>query len=338
MIENITYHILHKEQGTTENVRIEINPEVLNVSDTSHELLNQLIDRYRGKAGKGYGKFEEDVDNFPISTILENYLNEDHSDDFAITTERLMNVLKARSESQAGAKGGKIAFIHYTEANEDYFLIALLTEKTGVMAKDWNLTLDEFLNIDNMRFAGRINLNEWQDVNCDKRYISFLKGQGNVSDYFRRFMGCNDAVMANFETKNLVTFINDFATEQGMDLNERKTLSENAKSYLSQMSEENEPFILQTFANNIWSENPQVFIDSIERSGEENSTSISDGFIPHKTALRRLTVFTHKTQHWSMSFDATAIQNEDVRYENGNIILSNPPSDLIAAFGANNTE
>ena len=112
MIKKITYHILNKEQGKTNNVTIEINPNTLPTSDTASELLDQLIVRYRGKAGKGYGKFEEDTDNFPISTILENYLDKNNQEDFLKTTERLMSVLKAHSESQAGSKGGKIAFIH----------------------------------------------------------------------------------------------------------------------------------------------------------------------------------------------------------------------------------
>lgn len=339
MIKNITYHILYKERGTTENVTIELNPDVLSISDTTNELLNQLIERYKGKAGKGYGIFEDDIDSFPISSILRDYLDESHTDDFPEITERMMNVLKMQSESQAGAKGGKVAFINYSDGGQDYFLIALLTEKIGLMAKDWDLIQDDILNIDNMRFAGRINLTDWQTNDCERRYISFLKGQGTVSDYFKRFMGCDDTVMANKATKHLVEYISNFATEQKMSLDEREKLSDSAKSYLETLSDNNEPFILQTFANSLWSEEPQVLIDSIENNGEKSGYSISDGFIPDKRPLKKLKVFTHKSPHWSMSFDAKAIKSGDIQLsDNGNIIIDNPPADLISAFGVNNSE
>ena len=338
MIKKITYHILNKEQGKTNNVTIEINPNTLPTSNTASELLDQLIARYRGKAGKGYGKFEEDTDNFPISTILEKYLDENNQDDFLKTTERLMNVLKAHIESQAGSKGGKIAFIHYIDDGQDYFLIALLTEKIGLIAKDWGLTQDDILNVDHMRFAGRINLNDWQDVDCERRYISFLKGQGEVSDYFRKFMGCSDALMAKKETQQLVVLIGNFATEQGMSLEKREQLTGTAKSYLEDLSNREEPFFLQVFANSVWPEDPQLFIDSIELNGETSGHSIPDGFIPDKDPLRKLKVFKHRTRHWSMSFDAKAIKDGDIKLREGKIFIDNPPADLTAAFGTNNIE
>ena len=70
MINHITYHALLKNQGTTDNVTIELNPDELPVADSTNELLKQLMERYSSKAGKGYGVFEEDTDSYPASAIL----------------------------------------------------------------------------------------------------------------------------------------------------------------------------------------------------------------------------------------------------------------------------
>lgn len=332
MIKNIVYHILFKEQGTTENVDIKICPTVLPIDDISNELLNQLLKRYQGRAGKGYGIFEDDVDNYPASTILKDYLDENNEDDFLATTERFMNVLKARSETQAGAKGGKVAFIHYEDNSIDYFLVAILSEKIGLMAKDWVITKDDILHIENLRFAGRINLTYWQDDNNDKRYISFLKGQGEISAYFKHFMGCNDALMASKETSKLVACIKNFATEQGLDLDKRAHLNNNAREHLDELVANREQFSMQAFANKLWSDDPQAMIDSFQDYGDTNDFAVSDGFVPDKRSLKGLTVHTHRTKHWRFSFDDDAVSSGHVTVENGKVIFNNPPADIINAY------
>lgn len=338
MITHITYHALLKEQGTTDNVTVELNPDELPVADSTNELLKQLMERYSSKAGKGYGVFEEDTDSYPASAILTDYIEE--VDDFYQITERFMNVLKTESESQVFAKGGKVIFIHYTDNEKEYFLVAILSEKIGLLAKDWDLTQDEFLNFENLRFAGRINITDWQDPESleDCRYISFLKGQGEIAGYFKRFLGCKDVLLAKKETKALVEYIGKFAEEEGLSLEEQTQLRNRADTYLRQLSENEDFFILQTFANVIWADEPQDLIDSFERSGRENNFEISDGFIPNKRSLRSLKVYSHKTKHWSLSFDVEAYNDGDIEVdvENGSITITNAPPELLQPFGGEN--
>lgn len=339
MIKNIVYHVLVKEQGSTENVMISLNPNVLSVDDSTDKLLEQLTERYRGKAGKGYGIFEENTDSFPTSTILEEYLDVNIADDFHTCTERLMNHLMVESQGQPGAKGGKVVFIHYLESNQEYFLVAILTEKLGLMAKDWGLTQDDILNFENLRFAGRINISSWQIKDNDQqRYISFLKGQGEVSGYFKRFMGCSDVLMASQETKVLVEQIKNFATTNNFQSDERAHLNANAKEYLQELADKNLQFSMQAFANRVWPDDPQVLVDFFESYGEENECPISDGFVPDKRSLRKLVIQSHRTKHWAFSFDDEAVKNGDVVISNGDIIFKHPPQDITVAYNDNTEE
>lgn len=338
MIRNVTYHILNKEQGSTNNAIIEINPNTVPLTDTSSILLNQINERYRGKAGKGYGVFEEDTDSYPISVILSEYLDQDHDDEFLEVTERLMNVLLSQVQGQAGATGGKVAFIHYEMDNKNYFLIAILTEKVGVIARNWDFTQDEFLNIDNMRFAGRINLDDWQDPETDSRYVSFLKGQGDVSEYFKRFMGCNSVLMAKQETEILVDYIKKFGHEQGLNLIERSNLHTNAKAYLDDLIINEDQFSMQVLANRIWPNDPQLLIDSLDDFGQSTGNAISDGFVPNRNALRGLVVHTHRASHWSFSFDDEAYASGDVVVEGNRIIFTNPPQNILDAYNSHNED
>lgn len=340
MIKDIVYHVLIKEQGSTENVSISLNPDVLPVDDSTNKLLEQLTERYHGKAGKGYGVFEENIDSYPTSTIIEEYLDVNIADDFQSCTERLMKHLMAESQRQAGAKGGKVVFIHYLEGNQEYFLVAILTEKVGLMAKNWNLTQDDILNFENLRFAGRINISSWQNKgNNQQRYISFLKGQGEVSGYFKSFMGCSDVLMASQETKVLVEQIKSFATSKNLNSDERAHLNANAKEYLQELAD-NKPqalqFSMQAFTNRVWPDEPQDLVDFFKRYGEEHDCPISDGFVPDKRSLRGLVVQSYRTKHWAFSFDDAAIKDNAVQVLDGKVIFHKPPQDILDAYNADN--
>ena len=340
MIKNIVYHVLVKEQGSTDDVSVSLNPNVLPVDDSTDKLLEQLTERYRGKAGKGYGIFEDNTDSYPTSTILEDYLDVNISDDFHFCTERLMNHLLAESQKQAGAKGGKVVFIHYSESNQEYFLVAILTEKLGLMAKDWGLTQDDILNFENLRFAGRINISSWQNKGSKQpRYISFLRGQGEVSGYFKSFMGCSDVLMASQETKVLVEQIKSFATSKNLNSDERAHLTANAKEYLQELAD-NKPqplqFSMHAFTNRVWPDEPQDLVDFFESYGEEHDCHISNGFVPDKRSLRGLVVQSYRTKHWAFSFDDDAIKNHAVQVVDGKVIFHKPPQDILDAYNESN--
>nr|WP_313976178.1 nucleoid-associated protein [uncultured Psychrobacter sp.] len=336
MIHNSTYHILVKEHKSTENVRVIINPDLLPVDDSADKLLTNLTERYRGRAGKGYGVFEENTDSYPTSTIINDYLDENILDDFHSCTERLMNHLMAESKHEAGAKGGKVAFIHYSEGGQEYFLVAILTEKVGLTAKNWTLTQNDVLNFENVRFAGRINISSWKSKSeKSRRYISFLKGQGEVSNYFKRFMGCSNVPMASQETKDLVAQIKAFATKKNLKLEERAHLLANANGYLKELAN-NKPhplqFSMSSFTNRVWPDDPQDLVDFFEQYGEENGCPISDGFVPDKSSLRGLAVQFHREKHWAFSFDDEAISDDDVTVEGGKVIFHHPPKDILDAY------
>lgn len=310
MIKHIIYHILNKDAGAINNASFELSPTILPIDNTANELLQQLLDKYKGKAGKGYGKFDEDVLNFPTSTILKKYLEDD---DFYNTTCQMMTVLEKEINSQPGAKGGKVVFIDYEYMNNNYFLIALLSDKVGVKAHNWGLTKEDVLNIEHMGFAGRINLTQWLSIENQHRYISFLKGERVVADYFKRFIGCNDSIMADTETTNLIKCLKKFANSQELELDEKTALFSEAQQFLREIANtEDGYFSLQSFANHVWSEHPEQMLESFEEYGTKEGLFISDGFKPHKGSLKNLTVHTFRTKHRSLSFDDEAIKNGEV--------------------------
>ena len=217
MIKHIIYHILNKEaQGSPS---IDPSPTEIVPTNVHLNFLNKLVEAYSGKAGKGFGKFDADEDSYPMPRIVREYLE---NQDFYSATKRMMNTLFDRIQKQLLATGGKVFIIHFEENRSEYLLIAMLSEKTAFSTTDWQLEEEEVLALEHLKYAGRINLTAWQAG--EQRYISFLKGQGDIAQYFKSFLGCNDVLIAQQETKKLIEQLEEFATEQELDIEQKTAL------------------------------------------------------------------------------------------------------------------
>ncbi|UNH27377.1 nucleoid-associated protein [Moellerella wisconsensis] len=320
-MKNIIYHVLHKEQqgeGT-----LDLNPTPFVPNQAHLNFLDALKKAYTSRAGKGFGTFDIDEDSYPMPRLLRDYLS---NGDFYDLSLRMMNILLNKINGQTLATGGKVFITDYEDQGHDYMLIAILSEKVAFTAQNWQMAENETLDIEHLKFAGRIDLTAWEAD--ESRYISFLKGQGDIAGYFRDFLACNDALFANAETKKLVDSLTEFAAEKNLDLEAKSAFFEQAQFYLRQISDNNEPFILETFANRVWPEEPQTLKDKLGNAND----GISDGFVPDKRSIRALSTYTGKTKHWRLSFDREAISSGHISAENDKIIINNPTEELLKAF------
>lgn len=322
MIEYIIYHDLNKTQHNLDG-KVDPNPSLLTPNTSHQNFLNDLIKAYTSRSGKGFGAFDSDEDNYPLPRLLREYFSDN---DFYRLTIRMMNTLAARINTELLATGGKVFITLYKDQQKQYLLVAILSLKRAYITQNWNMSEDEVLDIDRLKFAGRIDLTAWQ--NSEERYISFLKGQGDIAGYFKNFLACNDILIARAETTKLVEMLEEFSSDQNLDLEQKSIFFENAQNYLKEISDNNEHFELETFANRVWSANPQVLKDKL---GDPDN-GISDGFIPDKRSIRALSTYTGKTKHWRLSFDREAISNGDITVENDKIVINNPTPEILKAF------
>lgn len=325
MIKHIIYHIINKDAHGVGVVQE--NPEELPNDQLENRLLEELDKSYTEKAGKGYGYFEEDIDLYPISNILNDYL--EYKDTFYDCSKRMLKVLchNINDPSATAAKGGCVFIAHYENNNHEYLLVALISERTTYAAVDWGINERNALNIDQLKFAGRIDITAWKEGK--ERYISFLKGKGEVAQYFKKFLACNDVLIDQAETAKLVKLMQTFSDEISLDLIDKTKLLDDAKSYLIEISNADERFMLESFANRIWPTDPSRLI--IHLSSRDDSLGVSDGFKPDKRSLRALTVHSHKTKHWSCTFDNQAMVDGLIS-KSGNKIIINQPGKLLEAF------
>ena len=333
-IVNLIVHKLLK--NAHENADIELRPGgIVNVTPTAQRVIDELHKLYSERTGKGYGTFDNDENNFPMSRYVRQHFI-DNSIDFSALTKLMMEHLKVRSSEEQLATGGHVLIAHVNNGATDFLLTAIVTDTIGaaITAGAMDFIDSIYLDISHFRFAGRINLTSWQAAD-EERYISFLKGSGDVSGYFKKFLGCNDVLSARRETQKLIEGLGLFATNQHLELEKRDSFFEHVHSYLNDLAKNNMPLSLDALANNLWSNAPN---DLLAVLTDEN-LELSDGFVPDKKEIKKLVKFKGIAAHWKLEFDREALRFEDVRYNKNNntLILSNVPDalrlELLAELG-----
>ncbi len=314
-------HIMNKEQH--ENATIVPSPDEKPVQNACKRLIGDLTQRYSGRAGKGYGRFEEDRDNFPMGSIIEDYYVSSE-EDFYNTSIRMINHLRARADAEQMATGGFVIIAH-TEVNNHHFMfVAILTSAVGSTVQDFDIRSSEYLDIAKLRVAGRIDLSGWQ--NGKERYISFLKGQNSVAGYFKKFLGCDDILFAKQETTKLRDILLQFATERGFEPEAREEFLNRAHDKLRQMNKDGHQFDSQEFANELWPADPELLLNKL--TNEE--IQFSDGFVPDGNIIRSLVSFKGKSRNWTLKFERAALHDGSVWYDqdNNKLILTEIPDNL----------
>lgn len=320
---NLIIHKLCKETHGTAS--IELRQDEMPISPITQRLVDQLCELYAAKPGKGYGKFEEDEESFPLPRLLRQHVLE-KTLDFGDLTRQMMQHLLARVQEESLACGGHVLFARVrNSAASDFLLVAIITEAHGT-ALNANLEIVEspYLDFANLRVAGKIDLAAWQSDSG--RYISFLKGRTEVAQYFKLFLACNDVVAALKETQKLIKGIEQFAEAQKLEPEARNQLFEEAHRYLDDLGENDLPWSVDTVVDQLCPDAPEALRATLKNE----ELGLSEGCIPDRRAIRPLLRFKASAPNWKLEFNRNSLRSGDVIYNRNNdtIVLYNIPDEL----------
>lgn len=317
----IIHRLIKRQYERVANVELRTVPLV--IDNSVQRLVDQLIYLYSGRAGKGYGRFEDNEDEYPTQRYIKQHVLERQTD-FLSFSRQIVEHLKIEAANEQLATGGYVLIAKITSGSSDYLLVAIVTEVVGsAITEDLNIVDSPHLDINHLRVAGRIDLTAW--MAGEERYISFLKSRGNVADYFKLFIGCNDILNPSQETEKLVGALEQFAVRQIHESAGRDQFLESAYRYLSDLGT-SEPLSLEAISNHLWPDAPEIL--QMHLASEE--ISLSDGFVPVMRAAKGLVKFEGKTAYWNLTFKRSGLRSGQIRYsvEHNVLILSGIPDRL----------
>ncbi len=325
-ITDLIVHKLNKEPHGPASVAL--RHATVPVTESVQRLVDHLCQHYAERPGKGYGRFEDDEDNFPMARFVRQHVVE-HSLDFVGLSHLMMQHLQVRADQEQLASGGYVLIARINNSISDCLLVVLITEAVGSAITDGLEIVDNIhLDLANVRVAGRVDMTAW--LRGAERYISFLKGRGDVAQYFKLFLGCNDVVIALKETQKLVLGLNQFADAQKLEPTVRDQLMERAHGYLDELGEQSEPVSLDVIAQQVWPDAPERLRDTL--GGE--ALELASGFVPDRRAIKPLVRFKANAPKWKIEFDRSSLRSGAVIYDKktDTLVLYDIPEQLKRAL------
>jgi nucleoid-associated protein len=328
IIHHAIIHKLVKEQHGKASV-VERSAD-LPATDPVKKLVLDIHDLYASRPSKGYGRFEADEINYPSARILRSVFKEKKLV-FSMASKQLLKVLATKAGGVALATGGYVLMAHTTnEAKIDWFIVAIINNVDGSAIDDTTLEVIDGAHVDleNLRVAGRVNITDWLGGDAQTRYVGFLKQRGEVADYFKLFLGCNELLADAEETKKLVSVLKRFAKNEGLDQKKEEEFLRSAYDYCLERHKNDEQLSLESLSNAIWPDKPK----KLQRAFVAADVQISDGFVPDGRSIKSLVRMKYKTDYWSIDLDRHALTSGYARYnqQKGELTLRKLPDGLRA--------
>jgi nucleoid-associated protein len=334
-IQEATIHRLIKAAQTKGigAAKQQLRGDLLPVDQTLITVCTDLLALYSTVANSN-GTLGQDatLHTFPIR--LNDYIEQ--TIDFNVFSTVTLSLIKSKMEESIFANGGYALFLRYSEGNSDFLLVAMLKLKPGAGIDEDSLSLEPTLNIDLglLHEAARINLTR---LSSDTQpYLTFIKGRkqkGDVTEYFRTALACENFTSSRHHTEQVIKAANAFADS-------RQDLSTPQEKYSEKIdmrrrlhtcfASNSQEVVLDTLAAAIMPRQPSDFVNFVRTGPSASEYQINDAFKPHRSSYRKLYRITGAIGTISVGFDVSDVQAQRVYYDaNIDALIIKSPTDSL---------
>lgn len=332
-IVNLIVHEIQKK--STEKKAILVARPTENSLDIQAETLAEQIGHLFNRSGMNTGRFsnpEGSEEGAKLPCLLAHYFDGKQFSDFPRFTKECAEDFVSYIGDVEEAEGGLLWFNHYQLHDTQFLFIVLLKRKQGlILNTDLSLQKIEQIELDRLHMAMRINLTALQ-AQDDSRYISFRFGKApkNESDYFTRFIGCNEPKAIAKETRKLVDLTSAYCQQQAMPVKQANEVKKAVAEHCLEKAEQQEPVNIKEMAASIESRfTPNQEGDFLTIADSESFALDKEMFV-EKAALKKLTRYSGSNRALTISFDSELL-GDSIRYDETtqSLIISDMPKTLL---------
>ena len=325
-IKNIVLHRIDKE--LKEKSSLTNSEKLMTIDETVVEFVEKLLKIYNLK-NPSQGTFEEDKVNYPFQEKVKAYTKDD---DFLKFTQESLLLLQNRIDIST-TTGGYVLFVHYKEKKVD-FIISAMMDKSAQYTNTDDLGIKKLmtLNVEKLARANRLNLDKWKKN--DGRYLTFIKGTREVSQYFIKFIGATDISSAKENFRILKDSIKQYCESNKISLAKQDEIRENISSYFTRCFEEKKDVEIESVSAIINQEEPYSFLGFIEDNEIEVSGSIG---IHDKKDFENFTRNKLKENGYSLVFEKELVKKGKITRDGNNLIIHNIPTDKLNTIFESNS-
>ncbi|WP_331346409.1 nucleoid-associated protein [Cellvibrio sp. UBA7661] len=323
----IAHRIYRHSPGSA--FELQLKSEPFSPGGKLDELAYELKTQFIRKGGKSYGRFSDDLGEFPLPSWLRDCREERLG--FLSFTHKAMQQFQQALEKAESLLDAYVFFVEEKLEIGDTLSVYLVEHQSGLYL-DGELSLDDSLFLDTSGFtlAAKIQLNDWTSGDSST-YLTLMRARGDkdVADAFTHFIAFTDKQDIKQETADFLKVVDDFS--QTLDETSAKITRTKVADYCLEQNKAGKTVAItdlsHTLAAEVKSYEPERFI----RYLENNKPDIKPEFIPHAGQVRSYVRISGRNDSLSMSFASECLGRE-IEYDATNDVLTikNLPSSLKA--------
>jgi nucleoid-associated protein YejK len=189
--------------------------------------------------------------------------------------------------------------------------------KDGYAINERDLTITDIKNLDLSKIdvACLVNLTKWKNIEDktdkeSKTYLSFVKGNKEVSKYFMSFIDCQDKTTNAESTKKLIQTIDKYCSKKGYDRDTTIKKKNSIFDYCIDCLKDKKEISLSAISVLLDIEEPDEFAEFA--SNEENG--VSPTISGDRSQLRKIKYVFYKDKDITVGFD-NGLLNKTVFYD-----------------------
>lgn len=326
----LVIHQIDKKQGIR-LANVKAAEKLIQLTEKEKAFIGRINKAYYQKSNPVYGIFGIEDNSF--KNMLAQYIKDKDFLEFSIKASKHY---KKVIESSAPATGGFMIFAHYnnTEKDHSYLMLLTINNNDGYVVSEKDLTIESIKNLDlsKVDLACIINLTKWINIEDgtdteSKTYLSFIKGNKDISYYFMTFIDLDNKTTSTESTLRLMKALDAFQEAKGLVREERIRQRNDVYQYCNQCIDSKKEILLTSISTLIDIENPNDFMEF----AAEEKYSVSSIISGDKAKLKTMKYVIYKDKKLSIEFDSSLL-GRDIIYDEKKkqMTIKNLPAGLIA--------
>lgn len=302
-LKGIVIHQVSKDAGTNTS-KLHLSTKQLPITAKEKLFIANVSKSYYKKSNPIYGIFGDEEEVFK-KELKKYHTEKTNFFDFSKISASHYNKI---IQDKTAATGGMLIFAHYINKDNytEYLIVLTTNNKDGYAIDETTLTITDIKNLDLSKIdvACLINLTKWDKISqgldtTSKTYLSFVKGNKEVSRYFMTFIDCQDKSTSSESTKRLILSIDKYCTTKGYNSDETKRKKNDIFDYCIDCLDKKKEISLEAISILFDNENPYEFSEFASNEDNRVSAIISG----EKSLLRRIKYVFYKDKNITVGFD-----------------------------------
>lgn len=321
----IAHHIYRHTTGDA--AKLQTRAEIFPLTGKLEELAYELKTQFIRKGGKSYGRFSDDIGEYPFAAWLQDYRSERMG--FDRFTEKAMQQLQQLLEKADSTLKSYVFFVEESIEAGKYLYLFVVEHQAGLYL-DTNLELSDsrYLDTADLSLAAKIDLMEW-DSGKSATYLTLMRNRSekDIADSFGHWVGFADKYDLRADTRDFLDAVEQFT--QRLDEPTARLTRTRVADYCLEQNKTGNPVAITELSHNLAEEikaySPRDFSQYIQ----EQKPELKPEFIPHAGQVRSYVRLSGRNDSLSMSF-ASECLGKEVEYdaEQDILMIKNIPSSL----------